>query len=423
MPVTPHDRWLGPVPLECRLPAYRRLEVRMYLALVKYDGLVERERGCHGRKTCLGCTVQRCIFVVQFAGSHTADKSSTKLKKHPSLNNSSKVHAARLEHCMPVQSLALGDGALDVSRRKPQMPRSKKNIKRVKQDPMTVAAAANLVLKENELRKAALEMKISKSTLSRHFSLHTQSGNRTFTYQKIICRNFSDEEENLLSDYLEQACSMHYGLSQMQFRCLALEFAQANKIKFLAQWDRGMAWLESNGIMNPSFSLRNQQATSLSRSTSLNVMNKGKCSLPTVFSTQDKTGLKTVHNTRTGDLSKRCLSWKHDERGTNVTMIAVVNATGNSIPPAFALLRVYFKDNIMKGAPPGSFETAHVSGWSNCEIFIKFLHHFIEHVETYVDRKVIIVLDNHRSHVSVQCLQLCKEPGIVLLTFPPHTSK
>ena len=110
------------------------------------------------------------------------------------------------------------------------------------------------------------------------------------------------------------------------------------------------------------------------------------------------------------------------EHGVNVTIISAVNAVGNSIPPAFIFPRVHFKDSMLKDAPPGSIGLAHISGWSNSKIFAKYLTHFIEKTRSSVDKKILMILDNHKSHISVASLQLAKNSGIVLLTFPPHTS-
>lgn len=36
--------------------------------------------------------------------------------------------------------------------------------------------------------------------------------------------------------------------------------------------------------------------------------------------------------------------------------------------------------------------------------------------------KVLLLLDNHSSHISIQSLDFCKENGIVVLSFPSHCS-
>lgn len=50
------------------------------------------------------------------------------------------------------------------------------------------------------------------------------------------------------------------------------------------------------------------------------------------------------------------------------------------------------------------------------------MKHFIRHVRPSKDRKVLLLLDNHSSHLSINALKLAKENGIIMLSFPPHCS-
>ena len=86
------------------------------------------------------------------------------------------------------------------------MPRSKFGMKRKKYDPNDVVHAANLLLKQGwSVRQAALELKISKSTLARHVAKHKSSEEDDFSYKwhNDIHRVFSDEEEELLKNPTE----------------------------------------------------------------------------------------------------------------------------------------------------------------------------------------------------------------------------
>ena len=56
------------------------------------------------------------------------------------------------------------------------------------------------------------------------------------------------------------------------------------------------------------------------------------------------------------------------------------------------------------------------------DIFEKVLHHFHENVRSSVEKKVLLIFDNHESHISIPALNFCKENGIVLSILPPHTS-
>lgn len=327
------------------------------------------------------------------------------------------------------------------------MPRSKTGQKRKKQDSADMLQAAELVLKSGwSVRQAALELKVAKSTLAMHIKQHKLSGrsNEEFSYnpKNDVKRIFRNEEEEMLKNYLKQASMMHYGLTRKQFRCLVFDFAQTNNKMYPERWDRdgmaGKSWYyEFMRRHKDALSLRKPEPTSLARSSSFNRHNvetffmklkeiQGRENFtPDRIYNLDETGVSTVHNPGNVIATKGVKQVGHmtsGERGVNITLISAVNATGNSIPPAFVFPRVHFKDAMLKGAPPGSIGMAHVSGWSNAEIFLKYLKHFVEVTQPNINRKILIILDNHQSHISVNCLQLAKDSGIVLLTFPPHTS-
>lgn len=63
------------------------------------------------------------------------------------------------------------------------------------------------------------------------------------------------------------------------------------------------------------------------------------------------------------------------ERGELVTMIGIIRASGEAIPPVFVLPRVFMKDEFLLGAPEGSLGFANKSGWSSTEIFFETIKH------------------------------------------------
>ena len=99
-----------------------------------------------------------------------------------------------------------------------------------------------------------------------------------------------------------------------------------------------------------------------------------------------------------------------------------MNAVGNSVPPMFIFPRVNYRDNFVNGGPVGCVGTAHPSGWMTAPGFLTFLKHFVAHVRPSPTDKVILLLDNHVSHFSVDVLQFAKDNGVVMVSFPPHCS-
>lgn len=124
-----------------------------------------------------------------------------------------------------------------------------------------------------------------------------------------------------------------------------------------------------------------------------------------------ETGLSTVHVPPKilAPLGvKQVGSMTSAERGTTVTMIAAINAGDGFIPPMLIFPRVNFKNSMITGASEGSVGGANPSGWSNESMFVIFLQHFIKYAKHTKERPVILLMDNHESHISVPAIQMAK---------------
>lgn len=84
--------------------------------------------------------------------------------------------------------------------------------------------------------------------------------------------------------------------------------------------------------------------------------------------------------------------------------------------------RVIHPNNFLEGAPEGSLGAANKSGWINSDIFVSVLKHIQKHTLCTKDNPILLLCDNHESHVSLEAINYAKENGIIYLSFPPHTS-
>lgn len=322
------------------------------------------------------------------------------------------------------------------------MPRSKCGKKRPPVDIISLKEAVEDVKKNgSKISAAARNHNISKSTLLRHLKTYeSTSGEFKYISNIAVKRIFDDTEESLLEGYLKKAAKLHYGLSRNELRALAFQFAATNKKEVPENWSEkkaGKEWFRGFLQRHKDLSLRKPEATSLSRATSFNKTNvsafftnlkdclmRFKITPERIFNL-DETGNSTVHVppkiiAEKGE--KQVGSMTSGERGINVTMISAINAIGNHVPPMLIFPRVHFRDFMIKGAPVGTIGGANPSGWSNGDLFHRYLEHFISHVKPDLNNKVLLILDNHESHISIKSIDEAKKNGIVLLTLPPHTS-
>lgn len=108
------------------------------------------------------------------------------------------------------------------------------------------------------------------------------------------------------------------------------------------------------------------------------------------------------------------------ERGTLVTVVWAVYATGIAVPPMFIFPRVRYKDHYITGAPPGSIGTSTRSSWITEDSFVEFLEHLVQQTRCSPDLPLLLILDNNEGHISPNAMDIAKTSG--MLTIPPHTS-
>ncbi|XP_033119606.1 uncharacterized protein LOC117118966 [Anneissia japonica] len=255
-------------------------------------------------------------------------------------------------------------------------------------------------------------------------------------------RKVFSQEEDILVNYIKTSACVYFGLTPKDIRILAYECGVAHKKEMPDSWnDNGIAgrdWLTAFLKRHADLSIRTPEATSLGRAIGFNchnvnqffyklgaVMDKYQF-LPQNIYNVDETSLLTVP-TKTAKVvavkgEKQVGVITSGERGTLVTLCQAVSATGNAIPPHFIFPRVHFKDHMLTGAPAGSIGTANPSGWMKQEDFIVFMKHFIKTVRPSIEVPVLLLLDNHSSHLSIEVIDMARDNGVVMLSFPPHCS-
>ncbi|XP_049424947.1 uncharacterized protein LOC125884164 isoform X1 [Epinephelus fuscoguttatus] len=337
---------------------------------------------------------------------------------------------------------------LDGFRAKKQFLHSKTNKVRARKttnglysSPTLFAQAHQAVCKGRTVRGAAALFGVPYSTLYRYIKIKSVDPTAPEPGYKPHNKVFSAEQESSLRDYLLKAADIYYGLSSREVRSLAYQLAKKHDCSYPKAWDvnqlAGRDWSAAFLHRNPQLLVRRPQATSLSRATSFNPSNVGNffSKLSKVldrhhFQAKDVWNVddSSTVNVQVPDKvlasrgTKQVGSTTSAERGTFVTMALAVNAMGNSIPPHFVFPCKTYHDHFVRDGPTGCTGSCSESGWMQESDFLIFLKHFIHHTKASADSKVLLLLDNHTSHLSLEGIDYCRANGVVLLSFPPHCS-
>lgn len=96
-----------------------------------------------------------------------------------------------------------------------------------------------------------------------------------------------------------------------------------------------------------------------------------------------------------------------------------INAVRNATSPVFLFPRVYLKDVILKGA---STRIANHTGQISSDAFHIYWMILSTLQTTQRKKLMLIVLDSHESHITIEVINKTKENEVCILTFPPHCS-
>ena len=91
---------------------------------------------------------------------------------------------------------------------------------------------------------------------------------------------------------------------------------------------------------------------------------------------------------------------------------------GTVVPSLLIFPRVNFKEHFTRGGPTDCIGRASRSGWMLADIFVEYLKHLVKHTKCSTDKKILLIVDNHDTHISLEAIDTAKANGIVLLTIP-----
>ena len=187
----------------------------------------------------------------------------------------------------------------------------------------------------------------------------------------------------------------------------------------------GRDWFEAFMRRHPVLAMRTPESTSLGRVNGFNedavqaffknlqgIMEANSFTPDRIFNV-DETGITTVHRppkilAERGQKQVGIVT--SGERGILTTAVCAFSSSGVYVPPMFIYRRQRMNDQLSRNGPPGALYKCSSSGWIVNELFTEWLRHFAEFVKPSKENPVLLILDNHSSHVRLlfrQKMGLC----------------
>ena len=307
----------------------------------------------------------------------------------------------------------------------------------------TLLLAAKECEKGQSVRKAALMFSLDKMTLHRYIKKAKECGPECAVGYNAVSQAqsiFPPYMEKDLAAHIQQLADQYHGLTLAKCKELAYEFAVQNNLDVPNAWKENKTagrgwWLGFKQRLN--LSIRTPEATSIGRASAFNrhnvnlyfsnlarVLDEYQFEARQIFNL-DETGVTSVQNPKrivTVKGTRKVGSITSADGGQLVTVVYSIYANGNVVPPMLIFPRKNYRNHFVRGGPQSSIGKANPSGWINEKLFIEYLDHFASHTQCSKENMVLLILDNHESHISLAAVDKCRELGIVLLTIPPHTS-
>lgn len=109
----------------------------------------------------------------------------------------------------------------------------------------------------------------------------------------------------------------------------------------------------------------------------------------------------------------------------NVTVLFTFSADGNTCPPLIVFPYKRLPEKIAKSVPPEWGIGRSDTGWMNADVFNQFITEIFAPYITQknIKKPVILFIDGHKSHITLQLSLTCKELGIELIALYPNTTR
>jgi hypothetical protein len=299
-------------------------------------------------------------------------------------------------------------------------------------------ALADVKSKKLKLGEAADFYDVPTSTLSKRLSnkYGVQGSSKVLGRFRPV---FDQQLESILSNHIKLMESTFYGLTSMDIRKIAYQLAEklgiAHNFDQMAQC-AGEEWLLGFMKRNNTLSYRKPGSISLARAMGFteqhvneffdNVKDALEMGIEAdrIYN-MDESSLPLVHkyNKIIAEKGKKVIGGiTSADRGKCVSVVCCFSAIGHYLPPWLIYARKKWNPLLLNDSSQHIVGKVSDKGWMTTQLFKEWFEFFLLHVRPSVERKVLLIMDGHSSHKSLEVILKAKENNVILLCIPAHTS-
>ncbi len=105
----------------------------------------------------------------------------------------------------------------------------------------------------------------------------------------------------------------------------------------------------------------------------------------------------------------------------HITMLCCASASGGALPPMIIYPKAFPGGQYRFGGPDDTVYARSESGWVDSELFLQwFKKVFLKY--TVREQPVLLLVDGHKSHMTLELVDLARESNVILFCLPPHTT-
>ena len=250
----------------------------------------------------------------------------------------------------------------------------------------------------------------------------------------------SAQEEEKVCDYINLMVNWGHPMTPLQLKNKVAEITQ-DRITPFKNGQPGKSWVKWFRIRHPHLVLRMPQGLDHKRARALCPENAAKfySNLEVLYLEHkypenciwnvDESGYQANQNGLGKVFAKRGVRGIHQILPSErewLSVLSAVNANGECIPNYYIFKGIRKIKNYVALCEEGAMMGMQKKGWMDTIHFMEWMDHFIHKMESEgrlsQEQRHLLILDGHKSHISMDVLLKAKEHHIDMISLPSHTS-